>query len=202
MSETKRISQNRPVSPKSGTPRTNPDLPRAEGRGQSPFQIFFMRHGIAVQRGVPLASDDDARPLTAKGKKRVEQVAAGLRKLGYEPDWIVTSPLVRATETAEIVATCFPTRVPVDVCAALRPGGSSEDLFSFLTRHRDRRKVLLVGHEPDLSELAARLIGAGAQAKLAFKKCGCCLIRCDSRPPRFSGQLVWWLTPRLLRAIR
>lgn len=177
-----------------------PDQPREEGRGRSSFQILIMRHGIAVRRGLPSAGDDASRPLTPKGKKRVKQIAVGLKRLGYAPDWIVTSPLVRAAETAEIVATCLPTRVPVDVCAALRPGGAPEDLLSLLARHRDWRRVLLVGHEPDLSEMAARLIGAGTQAKLAFKKSGCCLLRCDG-PPRFSGQLVWWLTPQLLRAI-
>jgi phosphohistidine phosphatase len=165
------------------------------------MQIFIMRHGIAARRASPPTGNDATRSLTPKGKKRVQQIAAGLKKLGCKPDWIITSPLARAAETAEIVATGLLDKAPVDLCAALRPGGAPDELLSFLARHRERKRVLLVGHEPDLSELAARLIAAGSQAKLAFKKGGCCLIRCDG-PPRFRGQLVWWLTPRLLRAIR
>ncbi|MGH9784881.1 MAG: phosphohistidine phosphatase SixA, partial [Terriglobia bacterium] len=174
---------------------------RNQGRGRASFQIIVMRHGIAAKRGVPVGSDDAKRPLTSKGKQRTEQIAAGLNQLGCDVDWIVTSPLVRAAETAELVAASFRRRVPVDTCAALRPGGSPEDLLSFLAKNPERKRVLLVGHEPDLSQLAARLIGAGSQANLAFKKGGCCLIRFDDDPSRSTGQLVWWLTPRLLRAI-
>jgi phosphohistidine phosphatase len=161
-----------------------------------------MRHGIATQRSSPVAPGDARRPLTVKGKKKTERVAHGLSRLGYEVDWIVTSPLVRAVQTAEIVAGSFSARAPVDMCTALRPGGSPEDLLSFLAKNPDRRRILLVGHEPDLSELAARLIGAGSKANLTFKKAGCCCIRFDRHPSRATGQLVWWLTPRLLRALR
>lgn len=193
-------SQDRPLSPGSGTVLRRPASPREKSRSRSPLQIFIMRHGIAVKQGPPPSGDDASRTLTPKGKKRIKQIAEGLQKLSYELDWIVTSPLVRASETAEIVAASYATRVPVDVCAALSPGGSMEDLFSFLARHRNRRRILLVGHEPDLSALAAGLIGAKAQAKLAFKKGGCCLIQGNS-DPRSGGKLVWWLPPRLLRAI-
>ena len=178
---------------------------RATGRAeekQGAYQLFILRHGIALDRASPLVTDDAARPLTPKGRKRVARVAAELGKLGYEFDWIVTSPLVRAAETAEIVAASRKPNPPVDVCAALRPGGSPEDVLSFLAKNPDRRSVLLVGHEPDLSALAARLIGAGRDAGLEFKKGGCCLIEYDGSPARSAGRLVWWLTPGVLRANR
>jgi phosphohistidine phosphatase len=177
-------------------------LLRKPGRDRGAFQIFIMRHGIAARKGSPPGSGDAKRPLTAKGKKRTEQIAAGLNRLGCEVDWIVTSPLVRAAQTAEIVAASLSKKVSVDVCAALRPGGSAEDLLSFMAKNPDRKSVLLVGHEPDLGELAGRLIGAGSKANLAFKKGGCCCIEFDRHPSRSTGHLLWWLTPRLLRAIK
>ncbi|MBI2819349.1 MAG: phosphohistidine phosphatase SixA [Acidobacteria bacterium] len=161
-----------------------------------------MRHGIATDRSGRYASNDANRPLTPMGRKRTEQIAAGLKSLGYEFDWIVTSPLVRARETAEIVASSTRDNTPLDECPALRPGGSFEELLSFLDKNPRCRRVLLVGHEPDLSTLASRLIGAGPVANLIFKKGGCCLIQCDGRPSQSAGRLVWWLTPRLLRAFR
>jgi phosphohistidine phosphatase len=168
--------------------------------GQRAYQLFIMRHGIALDRASPLASDDTMRPLTPKGRKRMARIAEELHKLGYAFDWIVSSPLVRAAETAEIVAASQKPKPPVDVCAALTPGAPREDVLAFLAKNPDRKRVMLVGHEPDLSALAGRLIGAGRDANLEFKKGGCCLIEYDGLPARYAGRLVWWLTPRALRA--
>jgi len=163
------------------------------------YELYVMRHGIAVDRGSAGFSDDSKRPLTVEGKKKMKQIMAGLIKLGFDLDWIVSSPLVRARETAEIVAEELGTRPPLDLCDALGPGGSPESLISFLAKHSNRKRVLVVGHEPDLSELVARLIGAGRHTHFGFKKGGCCLITFLEFPPKSPGQLVWWLTPRLLR---
>ena len=170
--------------------------------GSGGFQLFIMRHGIATDRSGRYASNDAKRPLTPRGRKRTEQIATGLLSLGYGFDWIVTSPLVRARETAEIVASSTRKDTPLDQCPALRPGGSYDDLLSFLDKKPNSRRVLLVGHEPDLSTMASRLIGAGPAANLIFKKGGCCLIHCDASPSQSAGRLVWWLTPRLLRSFR
>jgi phosphohistidine phosphatase len=161
-----------------------------------------MRHGIAVTRGSAGFANDSARALTPEGQEKMQEAAQGLVQIGFEVDWIVSSPLVRAVETADIVAKSLAARPPMDLCDALRPGGSAEDLVAFLAKRPNRRRVLLVGHEPDLSELAARLIGAGGHANLMFKKGGCCLIIFEEFPPRGPGELVWWLTPRLLRKLR
>jgi len=170
-------------------------------RRSSPYELHVMRHGIAVSRGATGVLNDSKRPLTPQGKSKVRQIAAGLSRLGVEFDWIVTSPFVRAVETAEIVADSSTVSVPVDFCEALTPGGTVEELIRFLAQHPERKRVLVVGHEPDLSQMAGRLIGAGRAAKLALKKGGCCLIAFDEFPPRSPGELVWWLPPRVLRRL-
>ncbi len=131
----------------------------------------------------------------------MQEIAHGLQRVGFAGDWIVSSPLARAAQTAEIVAEAVSSQVPLDFCDALRPGGSAEDLLAYLSKRPSRRQVLLVGHEPDLSALASHLIGSPRLANLAFKKGGCCLIRFEQSPWEAAGQLAWWLTPRLLRAI-
>ena len=171
----------------------------ARDDGGTAYSFYIMRHGIAMTRDGAGFADDSKRPLTPEGKKKMREIAAGLVRLGFEVDWIVSSPLVRAIETAEIVAESLPKSVPLEFSDALRPGGSAEALLAFLAKHRERKRALVVGHEPDLSELATRLIGAGRSANLSFKKGACCLITFAQFPPKSPGRLVWWLTPRVLR---
>jgi len=170
--------------------------------GKTGYSLYIMRHGIAVDRGAVRFTDDAARPLTPEGKEKMQEIGEGLKRAKFELDWIVSSPLVRAVETAKIVAESLSANPPMDLSDAMRPGGSPEALMAFLAKHPDRTEVLVVGHEPDLSELAARLIGAGSHASLAFKKGGCCMISFDEFPPKGPGRLEWWLTPRLLRKLR
>jgi phosphohistidine phosphatase len=165
------------------------------------YEFYIMRHGLASPRTSVGSADDAKRPLTPEGKKKTQASARGLLRLGLELDWIVTSPLVRAVETAGIVSDSLDSKIPMDISDTLRPGGSPEALIAFLASHPHRKRVLVVGHEPDLGELAARLIGAGRDAHLAFKKGGCCRIDIDEFPPKSPGQLVWWLTPRVMRKL-
>jgi len=163
------------------------------------YELCIMRHGIAEDRRTGLA--DAKRALTPEGKEGVRKIAEGLAKTGFAPAWVVSSPYVRAAETARIVADSLGMKVPIDFCDALEPGGSSEGLLSFLAGRPQHTHVLIVGHEPDVSALAARLIGAGRQSNIGFKKGGCCLISFDEFPSRLPGRLVWWLTPKLLRKL-
>lgn len=164
------------------------------------YEIYIMRHGLAAGAGSGI-TDDSKRPLTPEGKMKMQEIAQGLARLGWELDWIVTSPLVRAVETARIVSDSFASEISIEISDVLRPGGSADALISLLAKHPNRKRVLVVGHEPDLSALAARLIGCGRGANLAFKKGGCCLIACDGFPLKSPGQLVWWLTPRVMRKL-
>ena len=174
---------------------------KAKAGAANDYELCIMRHGAAVARGGEEFPDDSERPLTPDGKKKMKEIAEGLTRAGFEVDWIVSSPLVRAVETAEIIAKGQASNIPMDLSDHLRPAGSPEALISFLAKQANRRRVLVVGHEPDLSAMAARLMGAGRHANLAFKKGGCCLITFGEFPPKSPGELVWWLTPRLLRKL-
>lgn len=163
------------------------------------YELCIMRHGIAAERGS--YSSDAKRPLTPEGKERMQEIARGFAKTGFSPDRIVSSPYERAVETAAIVADSLGTEIRVEPCEALQPGGTPEALFEFLGRQAARHAVLVVGHEPDLSQLAAGLVGAGRKHDFALKKGGCCLISLDGFPPQAFGRLAWWLTPRILRKL-
>jgi len=168
---------------------------------EATYRLCLMRHGPAGQRGsLGPEADDGLRPLTPEGREKVERAALGLRKLVGRVDWIVTSPLVRARETAEMVAELFP-GIPLNDCAALAPGGSAEEVVAFLGRKSARTQVLLVGHEPSLGHMAGRLLGLGARANLSLKKGGSCLIEFTEFPPEGPGELMWWVTPRILRRL-
>ena len=176
------------------------DTDEPRGAVAKEYELYIMRHGIAADRDA--ASTDDAkRPLTSEGKQKMCEIAAGLVHAGMELDWIVSSPLVRAAETAEIVGEVVGSKTPHDFCDALKPGGAPEALIAFLAKRPTRRRVLVVGHEPDLGDLAARLIGAGRNAHLPLKKGGCCLITFNIFPPKLPGMLVWWLPPRIMRKL-
>lgn len=174
-----------------------------EDRAKHPeeYELYIMRHGIAVMRAPSTMMDDAKRPLTPEGRQKMRESAAGLAAAGIDFDWIASSPLARAMETAEIVSEALKSQPPVDTCEALRPGGAPEALVTFLAKRPNRRRVLLVGHEPDLSQLAARLIGAGRNSNMPFKKGGCCHIAFSEFPPKTAGRLMWWLTPRLMRKL-
>ena len=176
-------------------------IPPQTDQPESAYELYLMRHGVAVMRGSAGYTEDARRPLTPDGKKKMREIARGLKRQGLVLAWVVTSPLVRAVETAEIVFDSLEVNAPMDFCEALRPGGAAEALIAFLAKHPERKRVLAVGHEPDLTTMAARLIGAGHHAKLALKKGGCCQIIFEEFPPKSPGQLVWWLTPRLLRKL-
>jgi phosphohistidine phosphatase len=165
------------------------------------YELYVMRHGEAVAREDEGYADDSTRPLTLEGRKELQRIAKGLRRLGVSVDWVVSSPLVRSVETAQIIAELAAPGVPPELSETLSPGGSAEALLTFLAKHPSRTHTILVGHEPDLSELAARLIGADRHANFALRKGGVCLLTFAEFPPRSAGRLMWWMTPRILRKL-
>jgi phosphohistidine phosphatase len=160
--------------------------------------IYLVRHAIAAERGEKYP-DDTVRPLTRDGIARMRKASGGFATLDPKVEVILSSPLVRARRTAEILATVLGPDIAVEMCDELSPGQSPAGVARALTAHASRHVVALVGHEPDLGELAAWLIGA--REPLQFKKGGIARIDVANFPPGRNGQLVWLATPRMLRAL-
>ena len=165
----------------------------------SAHELYLIRHGIAEERG-DAWPDDAKRPLSEGGIGRMRKNARGLRRYGVEIDVVLTSPLVRARQTADVVAAAFDSRPAVVIADGLAPGSSYESLLADLEKHSKRRSIALVGHEPGIEQLAARLSGSRYQFK--FKKGAVCRIDVGSLPPAGTGLLQWFATPRMLRSIR
>jgi phosphohistidine phosphatase len=162
------------------------------------FELYLIRHGLAADRG-PEYADDGKRPLTAQGITKLKREACALVELDVAFDVILTSPLVRCRQTAEIFAATLRSKPAIVNTDALAPGGTFGALIDELGRHGRRERLALVGHEPDLGQLAARLLGA--KRSLEFKKGAICRIDVAALPPTAPGHLRWYLTPRMLRII-
>lgn len=155
------------------------------------MKIYFLRHGVAVEPEDWKGSDYD-RPLTSDGRKRMEHEAKAIRKLGLELDAILTSPLIRAKDTATLVGETLQLTVKEDE----RLGGDFEvaALEAILQDHADAKALMLVGHEPSFSAVVGRLIG---EARLELKKGGlACVELPDAKT--MTGELRWLIPPKLL----
>jgi phosphohistidine phosphatase len=162
----------------------------------SPCELYLVRHAIAAERDAEWP-DDTKRPLTERGVARFKEIVKGLRGLDVAMDEIFTSPLVRAKQTAELLAEGLEGKPPVKVLDALAPGHTAASVMTSLAKAAKRRRIALVGHEPELGELAAYLIGAGRA--LPFKKGGVCRIDVGSLSSRRAAALVWFLPPAVMR---
>jgi phosphohistidine phosphatase len=159
--------------------------------------LYLLRHGIAVPPGSPDYADDD-RPLTARGRRRVRQVAVGLKLLKVRPERIVTSPLPRARQTAEIVADVLKLSDRLESDEALRAGVEAASVIDWV-KARPETSLMVVGHNPWISDLAGRLTaGAGGSEFIDLRKAGVAALA--ARPDgRFS--LDWLARPKLLRKL-
>ena len=164
-----------------------------------PHELYLIRHGVAEARGDDWP-DDTQRPLTEQGMSRLRKAARGLARIEVAFDVILTSPLVRTRQTAEIIAAAFDPLPHIVNAESLAPGGSYQAVVGDLEKHARRTRIALVGHEPGIGELAAKLIGA--RQPIEFKKGAVCRIDVDALPPPGPGALRWLITPRVLRALR
>lgn len=164
------------------------------------MKLLIVRHAAAGSREEfsGTGQSDDERPLTKKGIDDMTDVARGLRRLVDRIDTLATSPLVRARQTADIVAKSFDgSAIQID---ALRPE-TAYAKFEAWARQAKGDVIGAVGHEPHLSGLIAWLIGDG-KARIDLKKGGACLLEFDERPRRGAGALKWLLTPDAIARLR
>jgi len=162
------------------------------------LELYLVRHGIAENRGEHWP-DDSKRPLTSGGVAKLRKAAKGLVALDVTFDQIISSPLVRTRQTADVLAEVLKGKPPVATSDALAPAGTPAAVIQEIGRHARKARLALVGHEPNLGELAAQLIGA--KAPLEFKKGGICRIDFDVLPPKGVGALRWFATPKMLRSL-
>ena len=161
------------------------------------MEICLVRHAIAVERGTSGYQDDRARPLTPDGRTRMKAAARGLKQL-FAPQLILTSPVLRAKQTAEILEDVF--RVPVIEVEALGRGDHAETLKQLAGP--DSARTALVGHEPWMSELLSVMVAGDAGTMLSvFKKGAAALVTSDRAPEAGRCVLQWLLQPAALRRL-
>ncbi len=162
------------------------------------MKLIIIRHAIAVPRGTPDVPDDK-RPLTPKGKRRFRQAAGGLARICPRPDLLLTSPLPRAAATAEIAAQAWGKISPAEESALAH--GSPDEILALLSRHASDQCIAIVGHEPSLSGLLARLLGSTVADPFTLRKGGVAHVDVPGALAE-GGRLVWFMRPRILRALR
>lgn len=161
------------------------------------MKLLLIRHAAAIPRGTPGVLDDE-RPLTPDGKAQVPRRRARARQGHRRPDLLLTSPLPRARATAEIAARAFANIAPTVEPALAR--SSVDGIVAALKIHPPGARIALVGHEPLLGALLARLLGATQGERLAFATGGAALVDLPDGPAA-DGRLRWFLKPRILRTL-
>ena len=165
------------------------------------MDLYLVRHAIAFDHDPAAWPDDRERPLTEKGKARMRKAAAGLRALGIAPEVLLSSRLVRAWQTAELLRQHGGWPAPRE-CPALEVGRTPSDVLDALQPFGGATSVAVVSHEPNLHELAAYLLlGEGNRPVLEFRKGGvACLALGGDDPRPGTAALRWLMQPRVLRA--
>lgn len=167
------------------------------------MHLYFLRHGRAAEpRDWP--GDEAERPLTEQGRAELHEVAKGLRRLGLGLDAIVTSPLARARETAQIVAAEL--GLAASESSLLAPGCDLTELSQLARTHEMDHDLMIVGHEPDFSGMIGRLIRVSGHARVEMRKAACCRVDLPAPLPSAeelagTGTLIWLLHAKHLALI-
>jgi phosphohistidine phosphatase len=162
------------------------------------MQLYIVRHGIAVDREDPKCPPDPERYLTEEGAEKTKQVAKGMAALGITADLMLTSPYVRAAQTAEIFAGAlgYP-KQRIRRAELLLPGAEPSLLFRELAKEKQASSIFLFGHAPHLDDVLATALGSKKHLT-ALKKGGVAFVEMKRLSPPI-GLLVWLAVPKLLR---
>jgi phosphohistidine phosphatase len=162
------------------------------------MRIYVVRHGIAIDRDDPKCPPEAERYLTAEGIAKTKQVARGVAEVGTTADLLLSSPYVRAMQTAEIFAGALGYAKPkIRRTDLLLPGADAGLLFRELAKDKDSAEVFLFGHGPQVDDIVAMALGAKNPCT-ALKKAGVALVELKRVSPP-SGELIWLAPPKLLR---
>jgi phosphohistidine phosphatase len=161
------------------------------------MNLYILRHGIAVEPGTPGYEKDADRPLTPEGERKLLQIAEAMEALDLAFDLILSSPYLRARQTAELVAESLKARKKLELSDSLVPGGNPKKLVELLNRLQPPpESVLLVGHEPYLSGLISLLVSGEPTLAMVMKKGGLCKLTTESLKHGRCATLEWLLTPK------
>jgi len=161
------------------------------------MNLYLLRHGLAVEPGTRGYSRDADRPLTPKGEGKLLKIADAMKALGLQFDRVLFSPYVRARGTAVIIAKELGLEKILQKCDALTPGGSLREVVDVLNHLKPAAEnVLLVGHEPSMSELAALLTSGETTVSITLRKGGLCKLTAETLRPGRCASLEWLLTPK------
>ncbi len=162
------------------------------------MELYIVRHGIAIDRDDPKCPPDPERYLTEEGIERTKQVAKGVAALSVGADLLLSSPYVRAMQTAELFASALEySKQKIRKTDLLLPGAEPSALFRELAKEKQASSVFLFGHAPQIDELIAAALGSKRSIS-ALKKAGVAAIELKRVSPP-SAELVWLATPKMLR---
>lgn len=164
------------------------------------MDLFVLRHGKAGQASPD--TDDIMRALTSPGRREIRIIARWMRREGIEFDVIASSPLIRASETAGIVARMLDQKDKLVMWDDLAPGGDFDSICYHAAQEKNNAAVLIVGHEPDLSILIGKIISGVGPASIILAKGGLAKIKNFSYTTKPSGELQWLLTPKQILSMK
>ena len=159
------------------------------------MNLYIIRHAIAVDEAASDYASDSERPLTDKGRKKMRQIAKALRSLGVEFDLILSSPYIRACETAEILADVFKMKSKIVFSDHLIPEGNPELLIGEINEKHTVDSLAIVGHEPYLSALIGSLVTDTSKIEINLKKGGVCHLSADDLHHNDHRATLEWLLP-------
>lgn len=163
------------------------------------MNLYLLRHAIATRRDPAGYEDDGDRPLTRRGERRMRRIARGLLSLGLQCDAVLSSPYLRSRQTADILLGALDDEPELLLLDALAPGGSHQELVAHINgQHGPDESLVLVGHQPDLSQLASVLCTGGLSLDLNLRKGGVCRLAVSELSYGRCATLEWLLAPSQL----
>lgn len=165
------------------------------------MELYVLRHAIALSAAEAGVYQDAERPLSDEGREKMKRIAAAMGRVGVEVDMVLSSPYLRARDTAIIAHDAMPKETCLEFTNALASGQDGKHILTELKeRFRKTKRIMVVGHEPDLSQLIGRITSLG-RLRLEMKKAGLAKIEITELQPELKGTLEWVIPPKVLLAI-
>lgn len=164
------------------------------------MDIIFLRHGVAVDREDWDGAESD-RPLTEDGTERTKLSCRGLHKVEPRPNILLSSPLVRARQTAEIAKEELALDAKMELTDDLSPEAAPDRLLARLAKFEQDSVILCVGHEPHISTTVSVMTARKPVVSFEIKKAGACCVRYSAQPRPGAGTLLWLIPAKVLRAL-